>query len=169
MSQSGTFGNGGSGSSSVLTLTGNSGGAVGPNVSGNINIIGAGGVTVVGNAGLNSLTISVAGSGIIWSTVTSNTAMVSSNGYVTNSASQLMMALPVTAAVGDTFSISGLGSGGWIVTQNSGQNIIAGTQLTTTGAAGSLASTNRYDDITLVCIVANTTFKLRNTGTFTVT
>lgn len=40
----------------VATLTGNSGGAVGPS-SGNINVVGSGDITVVGNPGTNTLTI----------------------------------------------------------------------------------------------------------------
>jgi len=43
--------------SDVKTLTGNSGGAIGPNGSGNINLIGTGDVSVVGNAGLFNLTV----------------------------------------------------------------------------------------------------------------
>jgi len=169
MSQSGSQGSGSGGGGSVLFLTGNSGGNVGPDMSGDISILGTGGVLVTGNAGTNTLTISVPGAGVTWSTVTTNTAMVTFNGYVTNSASPLTMTLPATAAVGDQFSVTGLGAGGWVIAQNAGQSIIAGTQSTTVGVGGSLASTNRYDDLTLVCIVANTTFKSRYSGTFTVT
>lgn len=57
MSQIGNFNPGGSGAGAVLTLTGNTGGAVGPN-SGNINIVGTGGITVAGNPGTSTLTIS---------------------------------------------------------------------------------------------------------------
>lgn len=46
---------------SVSTLTGNSGGAVGPTL-GNINIVGSGGVSVAGNPGTSTLTITAAGS-----------------------------------------------------------------------------------------------------------
>jgi hypothetical protein len=59
--QLGTIGNGGS--SLVSTLTGNTGGVVGPAV-GNINVIGDGtSITVVGNPGTNTLTISAVGGG----------------------------------------------------------------------------------------------------------
>jgi len=44
----------------VATLTGNSGGAVGPTV-GNIDVIGSGGITVTGNPGTSTLTISDSG------------------------------------------------------------------------------------------------------------
>ncbi len=47
----------------LKTLTGNTGGAVGPDGSNNINIVGAGAISVAGNPGTNTLTISIAGSG----------------------------------------------------------------------------------------------------------
>jgi len=46
----------------VNTLTGNSGGAVSPDGSYNINVVGSGGVSVVGNPGTHTLTISSSGS-----------------------------------------------------------------------------------------------------------
>src|SRR5690606_25217380 len=64
MSQAGTFiATGGGGSGPIDTITGNSGGAVGPDGANNINIVGSGsGVTsnieVAGNPGTNTLTIS---------------------------------------------------------------------------------------------------------------
>jgi hypothetical protein len=60
MSQLTTFGSSG-GAPTVLTLTGNSGGPVGPTV-GNINILGTGSITVVGNPGTSTLTITPSGS-----------------------------------------------------------------------------------------------------------
>jgi hypothetical protein len=61
MSQAGTFSAGGGGGSDVETLTGNSGGAVSP-TGGNINVIGSGDITVTGNPGTSTLTISSSGS-----------------------------------------------------------------------------------------------------------
>lgn len=46
----------------VQTLTGNSGGAVGPDGANNINVLGSGFVDVTGNPGTNTLTISLTGS-----------------------------------------------------------------------------------------------------------
>jgi len=49
----------------VSTLTGNSGGAVGPNGSGNINVVGDGTtITIAGNPGTNTLTASLVGGGV---------------------------------------------------------------------------------------------------------
>lgn len=61
MSQSGAYGNGSPAPGTVLTLTGNSGGAVGP-TGGNINVIGSGFIDVTGNPGTSTLTITVTGS-----------------------------------------------------------------------------------------------------------
>lgn len=58
MSQAGSLNNGGgSGGSNVQTLTGNTGGAVPPTAN-NINVVGSGDITVVGNPGTSTLTIS---------------------------------------------------------------------------------------------------------------
>lgn len=64
MSQAGRFSTGsGPTPGTVLTLTGNSGGAVGPDGLGNINVVGDGTtVTVAGNPGTDTLTISAGGS-----------------------------------------------------------------------------------------------------------
>jgi hypothetical protein len=47
----------------ILTLTGNSGGAVGPTL-GNIDVVGAGLIDVVGNPGTSTLTISLSNSAV---------------------------------------------------------------------------------------------------------
>ncbi len=57
-----TWINFGPGSGSVMTLTGNSGGAVGPDNVGNINVVGDGvSIDIVGNPGTNTLTASTTG------------------------------------------------------------------------------------------------------------
>lgn len=65
MSQMGRFGTGSTPpppGTAVQTLTGNSGGAVGPDGANNINVVGDGSsITVAGNPGTNTLTISTAG------------------------------------------------------------------------------------------------------------
>lgn len=49
---------GGAGGGDIETLTGNSGGAVGPDGASNVNILGSGNIDVAGNPGTNTLTIS---------------------------------------------------------------------------------------------------------------
>lgn len=75
--------------------------------------------------------------------------------YIVTDASTVTFNLPATIAFGQTLSIQGLGAGGWTIQANTGQNIIVGSQTTTT--AGSLSSTNANDSINLICTVANTT------------
>jgi hypothetical protein len=68
MSQAGTFSAGGGGGGTLLSLTGNTGGAVGPTIGGTINVVGAGGVTVAGNAVTNTLTITAGASNLTFNT-----------------------------------------------------------------------------------------------------
>ena len=66
MSQSGKYSGGGSGSGTVVTLTGNSGGAVGPDGSGNINIVTANSTIIVnGDPGDNTLTMDFSNTNLI--------------------------------------------------------------------------------------------------------
>lgn len=63
MSQAGALnGNGGGGTGNVQTLTGNTGGAV-PPTGNNINVVGTGSISVTGNPGTSTLTISSSGGG----------------------------------------------------------------------------------------------------------
>lgn len=125
------------------------------------------GVTITNAAG--SITINASGGGLTWTTVsgTSQAAAVG-NGYVTNNAGAVTVTLPATAAVGDTVEIAGLGAGGWIVAVASGQSIHLGSSTTTT-TTGTLASTNRYDNLIIRCLVANTEWTAKSMGNITVT
>lgn len=97
-----------------------------------------------------------------WNNVTSGSqAMVPNNGYVADFGTLITFTLPTTAAFGTLISVVGLNTGGWIIAQNSGQNIQFGNLSTTHGASGSLASTNQYDQVDLLCIVANLTWTIR--------
>ncbi len=78
--------------------------------------------------------------------------------YIANRATLITFALPAAAAVGSIIEIAGLGAGGWIISQGAGQQILVGSSATTPGATGTLASTNRYDTIRLMCVTANTIF-----------
>lgn len=53
---SGTWSMGGSTGTGILTITGDSGGAVGPDGANNINLLSGAGITIAGNAGTNTLT-----------------------------------------------------------------------------------------------------------------
>lgn len=119
------------------------------------------GISITNASG--SITISSSTSGMNWSTVTvSVNPTVIDSGYVANSAGVLTFTLPATAAVGDVIAVEGLGAGGWVVTANAGQTIKIGTSTTSSG--GSLASVAASDNIYVVCIVANTTWRVRTTN-----
>ena len=92
----------------VQTLTGNSGGAVGPDLSDNINLVGTGGVTVAGNPGTNTLTISGGGGGsFTWSSISSSQPLAINNGYFCVSpGGALSLTLPATSSVGSIIEIS---------------------------------------------------------------
>ncbi len=70
---------GGGGGDAINTITGNTGGAVGPDVNNNINVIGNTGVTVAGNAGTNTLLITVSGASPLEFDTDSGTATESAN------------------------------------------------------------------------------------------
>jgi hypothetical protein len=149
----------------VQYLTGNSGGNVYPDGIGNINVVGSGTISVTGNTSTNTLTISGGGGPppppyITWNDVPGNSqTMVADNGYVADNAGLCTMTLPVTAAFGTILFVVGNGAGGWKIAQHAGQNIRLGSAgSTTVGTGGSLASTNQYDSIQLLCVVADTTW-----------
>jgi hypothetical protein len=96
-----------------------------------------------------------------WHTVAVATPLVASNGYITNSAGVLIFTLPALAAIGDEYDIVGISTGGWRVVYGATQYIIFGDQ-TTTVATGNVASTNRYDQITIMCVATNTAFVVRS-------
>lgn len=141
----------------VLFLDGNTGGNVGPTVSGVINVVGTGGTTVTGNPSTNTLTISVSGSGLTWNIISASSAnMASNNGYITTNSGTTTLTLPATSNVGDYITVIGDGTGQWVIAQGANQNIRVGSAISTTGIGGSVASFNSYDSIDIVCRTANT-------------
>lgn len=120
------------------------------------NLTAGTGISIVNGAG--AITISAAGGGLTWTVVTGAAqAMSISNGYIANNAGTVVFTLPVTAAVGSVVAVTGINNNtGWQIAQNAGQTIHFGTVDSTTGVAGSLASTKTRDTVFLVCVVANT-------------
>lgn len=98
-----------------------------------------------------------AGGGITWNEITgtSQTASVD-NGYIANNAGLVTVTIPTTAAVGSVVRVAGVGAGGWKIAQNASEIIHFGNLASTTGTGGYIASTNRYDAVELVCVVADT-------------
>ncbi len=109
--------------------------------------------------GAGTLSLQVANPTPAWTDVTgTSVALVANSAYILDNAGLVTATLPATAAVGNTFTIVGKGTGGWKVAQNASQLIHFGTSTTTTGTGGSLASTQTFDCVKLVCTVTNTTF-----------
>jgi len=111
------------------------------------------------------------GGGITWSEVTGTSqAMAVDNGYILNNAGLVTATLPDTAALGSVVRVVGKGAGGWKIAQNAGETIIWDeSSSTTTGVGGSLASTDDYDSVELLCTVADTTWTvLSSKGNITV-
>ena len=115
------------------------------------------GISITNGAG--SITIANTSLASSWSVVTTNTTLVAGHSYAANSASQLTFTLPTTAAVGDTFQVLSMNTGGFITAQAAGQQIFMGNLSDTLGATGTIASNSTSGDwIEIVCVVANTTF-----------
>ncbi len=126
--------------------------------------------TLTPGAGINiqnssgSIVISATGAGFVWNVVTSATntnPVAKENGYIAKGAGSVVFLLPVVAAIGDEFIIVGYGNL-WTLTQNAGQSVILGPQQTTVGITGSLTATMASDSCTIVCVTANTEFKVIN-------
>ena len=107
---------------------------------------------------------------LTWNPVTVTSATMEPNsGYVTNNVGQVTLTLPAVCEFGQSVAVSGLGSGGWKIDFNTGQNVVVGSQVATT-STGTIESTNQFDQIELLCVVENTTFIARNIfGNLTVT
>ncbi len=153
-SQAGASGGGG-GAGAVSTLTGNTGGAVGPTAN-NINVVGSGTIAVAGNPGTSTLTISVTGSAFTWLLIGASQSLVAAEGYFCTSGGALLLTLPAVSVLGDTLQVCLDGATSWqIVQPNAASQIRLGTNETTLGVGGTLTSTSQGDMIELVCQTAN--------------
>jgi hypothetical protein len=98
-------------------------------------------------------------SAFTWANTTTTTqAMAANTGYISNNAALSTFTLPAVAAVGNRVAVQGAGAGGFTIAQNAAQTIHFGTSVTTAGTGGSIASTNQFDHLEMICITANTTW-----------
>jgi len=115
------------------------------------------GISITNGAG--SITIANTALGSSWSVVTSSQTLAAGHSYAANSVSQLTFTLPLTAAVGDTYQILSINTGGFVTAQAVTQQIFMGNLSDTLGASGTITSNSTSGDwIEIVCVVANTTF-----------
>lgn len=146
MSQIHSGGNNSSGLPGIDTLTGNTGGAVGPDVNNNINVVGTGSVTVTGTPLNNTLTISVTGGGFSWSSQSGAFSAIAQNGYMMDS--NAAATLPASPTLGNTIVFVNAGGLPVTVTASGGKTISLG--MNTTAANGTLTSSENNDSMTLV-------------------
>jgi hypothetical protein len=107
MSQAGQFIPGGGPIAVVETLTGNTGGAVGPTAN-NINVVGSGGVLVTGNPGTSTLTITAPISTLAFTSVTTSPYVVAATDDflgVTTSSIAITVELPNAPSTGRVYII----------------------------------------------------------------
>ncbi len=114
------------------------------------------------SVGAGTLNLEVASGGFSWTNVTGTSAtMVKENAYQANNAGLVTLTMPSVASssFGDTIKVGGFGAGGWKIQCVATQLIHYGSNPTT--AAGSLSSTNQYDQVEIVCSSTTTEWFVR--------
>ena len=149
---------GGTGVTSLTAYAVLTGGTTSTNPIQSIASVGTTGQVLTSN-GAGALPTFQTPSSVSWVDVTGSTQLVAVGvGYVSDNASQITYTLPATPALGNVFEItggvSGAASGSWLLAQPALQKVNFGNTTTTTGVSGSIASTNQYDSIRCVCVVA---------------
>jgi len=81
--------------------------------------------------------------------------------YIPTNIALTSITLPTVSPIGSKINIYGQGSGGWSLLTNAGQTI----QVAATTATTSVASAEQYDAISVVCVVANTTWIVVSSST----
>ncbi len=117
------------------------------------------GISISSTSGSITITSTSATSNWVNQTGTSVT-MVTNTSYLANAATLVTLTLPAVCAQGTEFAVAGVGLGGWKIAQNALQFINFGNVVTTIGTGGSLASSNQFDVVYLVCTLANTSFSV---------
>lgn len=106
--------------------------------------------------GSNSISIACVGGGFTWQVIGASQTLAVANGYFCTTGAALSLALPAVSAVGDSIAVVLDGSTSWTITQpNAATRIRIGSQQTTLGVSGTLASTAQGDTVELVCETAN--------------
>lgn len=90
--------------------------------------------------------------GFTWNVVAVNTTMNVNQGYIINAAGPLQMTLPALANAGDVIRVCGFNAAGWEILTSPGQTVHFGID----DAGTSITSSNRYDNLEIVCVAANT-------------
>jgi hypothetical protein len=80
--------------------------------------------------------------------------------YIADNISRVVITLPVTCAVGKSFKVIGKGAGGWKIAQNSGQTIHLDALASATGTGGYIQSDDYRSSIQIMCITADSDWKV---------
>ena len=99
---------------------------------------------------------------IFWNTIVGDITAVVQRGYIVNGLGIREIQLPTSSAIGDSIIIMGNQADGFRITQNASHKIRMGEEQTTPGVGGYLESTNKYDQLTLICIETNQTWRVLN-------
>ena len=91
--------------------------------------------------------------------------MVANTSYIADAGAQQTFNVPAVVARGTVFKIAGNNGGNFIVQMNAGQTLHIASGASS--VAGTATATNQYDEIEILCTVANTTFTVIGAvGTF---
>lgn len=143
---------GGTGSGPIFTLTGNSGGAITPDVGGNINLTGTSPVTVAGNLGTNTLAISVGDA----TTLVKGIASFNATNFSVAAGAVSSQNFTITAGTGLT--------GGGAITLGGSVTLNATGGGLPTSVQGDIFYASGVDTVTTLAKDTNTTRYLSNTG-----
>jgi len=133
-------------------------------------ITSTGGTITVTNPAGPVTNIDTVAPGFIWeNTAISKTAEIN-KGYIVSNVGLVTITLPATAPVGSQVKVLGAGLSGWVIDQPAGVSIEWDTVDSTTIGTGTLASTDNYDSVELVCTTADLIWGVLNAkGNITIT
>jgi hypothetical protein len=114
------------------------------------------GIQIVNDSTTNpgTITILATGStvGFSWQHISSNTTLMSNNGYICSGGSSLTLTLPSTSNLGDIIEVTADSTSSWVIVPQSGttQTVQCGSHVTSTSGDGALTS-GLGDSVRMVC------------------
>lgn len=148
----------------ILTLTGSSGGgAIGPDGTGDVDLVAGTGMTITGSG--NAITFTA--SGITWreETGTSSNFASAGEGIFANNASTVTLTLPASPSIGYTYAAYQEGAGKVKIQLQAGDIIRFGNQVTSSG--GYIQSLNQGDAVYIVAIDGSRFRVINSIGSWT--
>jgi len=154
----------------IVTLTGDTGGAISGDISDNVNIIGDGTtISISGDSGTSTLTVSAIPQAppLTWNIITTDQTAVAGNAYFVNVAvGTVSISLPASGVLGDTIVVSKVSVPGTVqILVGAGQAVTFGN-VQSFGPTGSVATTELGASITLVYFETNSWYVYTAIGNF---